>query len=155
MNKYDIKNILRGRMKMLRLLKKEDFNFVKRLLPRMTDEIFIEDIKQSRNYIILDEDSNDCGLLLTTLLWENLPFVQHLIIDEEKRGRGYGTGALKAYEEIVEKQGYKMILLSTQANEKAQFLYRRLGYKDCGALFFENTPFDQPTEIFLKKRLGD
>ena len=75
---------------MLRLLKKEDFNFFKRLLPRMTDEIFIEDIKQSRKYIILDEDSNDCGLLLTTLLWDKLPFVQHLISMKKKEAEDMG-----------------------------------------------------------------
>lgn len=48
---------------------------------------------------------------------------------------------------------YKMVLLSTQVDEKAQFLYRRLGYVDNGALFLEKTPFDQPAELFLKKIL--
>lgn len=140
---------------MLRPLLEKDYEFVKKLLPRMTEEIFAEDLKQTSNYIILDEEAKECGLLLTTLLWEKLPFIQHLIIDESKRNRGYGSKALQDYEDKMKKQGYKMVLLSTQADQKAQFLYRRLGYKDCGALFFENTPFDQPAEIFFKKSLSD
>ena len=47
-----------------------------------------------------------------------------------------------------------MILLSTQIDQKGQFLYRKLGYIDCGGLTFENTPFDQPLEVFMKKYLS-
>ncbi len=47
-----------------------------------------------------------------------------------------------------------MILLSTQIDKKAQFLYRKLGYIDCGGLTFESTPFDQPLEVFMKKYLS-
>lgn len=82
-----------------------------------------------------------------------MPFIQHLIIEESKRNKGLGTLALKELENKLKEEGYKLVLLSTQADEKAQFLYRKLGYIDCGGLFFEDTPFNQPAEIFLKKRL--
>lgn len=51
-------------------------------------------------------------------------------------------------------KNYKVVLLSTQVDEKAQFLYRKLGYIDCGGLVLENTPYDQPLELFMKKNLS-
>jgi hypothetical protein len=39
------------------------------------------------------------------------------------------------------------VLTSTLANERGQFLYRKLGYQDCGALLFPN----EPLEIILRK----
>ena len=31
--------------------------------------------------------------------------------------------------------------------------FRKLGYIDCGGLVFQNTPFDQPMELFFRKVL--
>ena len=47
----------------------------------------------------------------------------------------------------------KMTLISTQVDESAQHLYRKLGYMDCGGLVFRDTPFDQPMEMFFRKVL--
>ena len=46
-----------------------------------------------------------------------------------------------------------MTLISTQVDETAQCLYRKLGYVDCGGLLFSDTPFDQPMEMFIRKIL--
>ena len=53
----------------------------------------------------------------------------------------------------MKQQGYKMTLISTQADEEAQHLYRKLGYIDCGGLVFNHTPFDQSMELFFRKVL--
>ena len=53
----------------------------------------------------------------------------------------------------VDGQGYKMALISTQVDEGSQHLYRKLGYIDCGGLLFNNTPLDQPMELFFRKVL--
>ena len=42
---------------------------------------------------------------------------------------------------------------STQVDEQAQHFYRKLGYKDNGCLILDNTPFEQPLEIFMIKTL--
>ena len=57
------------------------------------------------------------------------------------------------FEKEMKKQGYKMTLISTQADEDAQHFYRKLGYIDCGGLIFHDTPFDQPMEMFFRKVL--
>ena len=49
--------------------------------------------------------------------------------------------------------GYTMTLTSTQADEDAQFFYRRLQYQDCGILVLNDCPLSQPAELFLCKTL--
>lgn len=132
---------------------KEHFAYAHRLLPRLSEEFFEKTANSKSGFIYLDSNLEPSGILICSLLWEKLPFIQHLIIEESKRNKGLGTLALKELENKLKEEGYKLVLLSTQADEKAQFLYRKLGYIDCGALFFEDTPFNQPAEIFLKKRL--
>ena len=45
--------------------------------------------------------------------------------------------------------GHEMVMTSTLSNERAQHLYRRLGYKDCGSLLMP----EEPLEILFCKRL--
>lgn len=49
--------------------------------------------------------------------------------------------------------GYKMVMTSTQADEDSQHFYRKLGYIDKGCLLLDNTPFEQPMEMFMIKVL--
>jgi len=76
-----------------------------------------------------------------------------LFIKEEYRGNGFAKQAVLRWEAEMKKQGCRMTLISTQADEGAQHLYRKLGYIDCGGLLFNNTPFDQPMELFFRKVL--
>lgn len=79
-------------------------------------------------------------------------------IDKHVNDTGYDkrvytkTGYIM-WENDMRQQGYKMTLISTQADEEAQHLYRKLGYIDCGGLVFNHTPFDQPMELFFRKVL--
>lgn len=52
-----------------------------------------------------------------------------------------------------EYQGNKALLTSTRADEQAQHFYRALGYKECGCMVLDGTPFSQPIEIFFIKTL--
>ena len=44
-----------------------------------------------------------------------------------------------------------MLLTSTQTDETAQHFYRKIGYKDCGALIMTIPGYEQPMEMFLAK----
>lgn len=131
---------------------KNDFEFVVKLLPRMKEEIF-ESLVNGKSGFIIQENNENKGILIFTILWEKIPFIQHLIISESERGKGIGTKAILEFENLMRNKCFKMVMLSTQVDEKAQFLYRQLGYVDNGAIFLENSPLDQPAELFLKKVL--
>lgn len=82
-----------------------------------------------------------------------MPFLNLLFINEGSRGKGFAKQAMAGWENEMRRQGYKLVLVSTQADEGAQHLYRKLGYIDCGGLVFQGTPFDQPMELFFRKVL--
>lgn len=93
------------------------------------------------------------GILHYSLLWDNMPFLNFINIKPEYRKLGYGKIAIKYWESEMFKHGFKMVLLSTQVDEEAQFFYRKIGYKDCGCLVLNNCPLEQPMEMFLYKIL--
>ena len=102
---------------------------------------------------VLWEGIQRVGTMSFCYLWDNLPFLNFLFVIEQHRGKGFAKQAITQWENEMKKQGYKMTLISTQVDETAQHLYRKLGYIDCGGLLFSNTPFDQPMEIFMRKVL--
>lgn len=107
----------------------------------------------SKSGYVLWEHNKPVGLMNHCVLWDNLPFMNLIYVKEQYRNRGFGSQAIQFWEDDMKKQGYKMVLISTQADESAQHLYRKLGYIDCGGLLFHDTPMEQPMEIFLRKVL--
>ncbi|MFQ7551037.1 MAG: GNAT family N-acetyltransferase [Blautia marasmi] len=79
-----------------------------------------------------------------------IPFLTLLYLDESYRGKGFGRQAMLFWERDVG-LGYKTIMTSTQVDEDAQHFYRKLGYKDRGSLFLDNTSFEQPQEMIMLK----
>lgn len=129
-----------------------DKNFWMSIDKHVNDVGFQNRVYTKTGYV-LKENENPVGLLCYCILWDNLPFVNFLYVIDEYRGNGYATQAMEQWEQEMEKQGYKMLLISTQVDESAQAFYRKLGYVDCGGLLFNNTPFEQPMEMFMRKVL--
>ena len=103
-------------------------------------------------YVIWEENQR-VGIITHCILWDTIPFINFLFVKEEYREKGFATQAIIRWENEMKNQGYKMTLISTQVDEDAQHLYRKLGYIDCGGLVFNHTPLDQPMEMFFRKVL--
>ena len=136
----------------LRLMTEADKAFVMGMDTHVDEEGFQNRIVTKSGFV-LTEQGEPVGLMHHCLLWDRMPFLNLLYIVEERRCMGFGKTAMKAWEEEMRKRGYQIALLSTQTDETAQHFYRKLGYVDCGGLIFQNTPFDQPTELFFRKVL--
>lgn len=136
----------------LRFMTPQDEAFVMRIDTHVNEAAFQNRVL-TRSGFVLWEGEQPVGLMHHCILWDNLPFLNLLYVLENQRGRGFGTQAMADWEREMKKRGYKMVLISTQADESAQHFYRKLGYVDCGGLIFHNTPFDQPTELFFRKVL--
>ena len=93
------------------------------------------------------------GLLRYNLFWDNTPFCTMLYVDHHFQGCGYGKALMDYWEEDMKKQGYGMLLTSTQVDETAQHFYRKLGYKDCVGLYIDIPKYAQPMELFLVKEI--
>lgn len=122
-------------------------------IDKHVDDISYKNRVYTKSGYVLWEDNQRIGLMSHCVLWDNLPFLNFIFVKEEYRGKGFAKQAITSWENEMKDQGYKMTLISTQADEGAQHLYRKMGYIDCGGLIFNNTPYDQPMEMFFRKVL--
>ncbi|MBD5632192.1 MAG: GNAT family N-acetyltransferase [Clostridia bacterium] len=98
-----------------------------------------------------------CGKLVGVIeyksFWQGMPYLSLIRIAEEYRGKGIGSEAMRLFEDKLRSDGERAVLVSTQVDECAQHFYRKLGYRECGCLILEDTPFSQPMEMFFIKVL--
>lgn len=113
---------------------------------------FENKILNKQGYVLL-ENNKAVGLLRYNLFWDNTPFCTMLFVDENYRGKGYGRKLVEFWEADMKKQGFGMLLTSTQVDENAQHFYRKLGYKDCGGLVIDIPRYAQPMELFMIKAI--
>lgn len=136
----------------IKVVTDNDKEFVMGIDTHVDDIGYANRVYTKSGYVIWEEDQR-IGIMAYCVLWDNLPFMNFIFVKEECRGRGVATRAIMSWENEMQNRGYKMTLISTQVDENAQHLYRRLGYIDCGGLIFHDTPFDQPMEMFFRKVL--
>ncbi len=101
--------------------------------------------------MVADIDGVAVGCLRWGLFWDQVPFMNLLWVLEQWRGQGIGTTLVKAWEEAQLADGHPLVLTSTSSAERAQHLYRRLGYVDSGSLLLPQ----EPTELILRKILAE
>jgi len=109
-------------------------------------------VRDRRCYIIRHNEKN-VGILRYNLFWDVIPFLTLVFFEGAYRKKGLGSKAMAHWENEMRALGHKMVMTSTQADEEAQFFYRKLGYKDMGCLVMNMPPYEQPLEVFLGKEL--
>ena len=135
----------------IKIVTNNDKEFVMSIDKHINDTGYNNLVYTKSGYVIWEKNQRT-GIIVHCILWDNIPFMNFLFIKEEYRNKGLAKQAIIIWENEMKNQGYKMTLISTQVDEGAQHLYRKLGYIDCGGLVF-NTPFDQPMEMFFRKVL--
>lgn len=108
---------------------------------------------QNSTCFIIYSENEPVGVLRYNLFWDIIPFLNFIYIKDSFQNKGFGKKAMLWWETEMKKQGYTFVITSTQADETAQHFYRKLGYQDKGALFFDGTPISQAAEIILIKNL--
>lgn len=136
----------------LKHMQMSDKDFVMSIDSHVNDLQYKNRVDTKTGYIIWT-DNIRAGLMHYSVLWDSLPFLNLIFVKETHRNKGIASKAMKLWEEDMKEQGYKMVLVSTQVDEDAQHLYRKLGYIECGALLMNGTPFEQPMEMFMRKIL--
>lgn len=136
----------------IRYILKNDKTFWFTLDEHLPENEFLIKVRDKRGYIISDDDK-PVGVMRYNLFWDNTPFLTFLYFSELYRGKGYGKRAMEFWESEMRNLGYKVVMTSTQIDEQAQHFYRKLGYVDRGGLFLDNTPLEQPQELFMLKIL--
>lgn len=136
----------------IRHVEEKDKKFWYSLDKQLPELEFAKKVTNKRGYIILDEEKA-IGIVRFNMFWDNIPFLTLILIDSSYHKKGYGRKAMEFWENEMHKQGYRMLMTSTQVDEEAQHFYRKLGYKDCGCLVLDIPGFEQPLEMFMAKAL--
>ena len=89
------------------------------------------------------------GWLRYGWFWDNTPFLNLLFVQKEYRGQGWGKRLLRRWEEEMKRQGFSVLLTSTQAQEQSQHFYRHFGYRDVGGFLLPPEPY----ELILAKNI--
>jgi ribosomal protein S18 acetylase RimI-like enzyme len=109
----------------------------------------IEEKVARREIVVAHLEDRRVGFLRCGHFWDEIPFMNLLCVREGSRGKGYGTQLVSFREDEMRKLGHVSVMTSTLSNERAQHLYRGLGYEDVGSLLMPN----EPLEILFLKRL--
>lgn len=133
----------------IRIATQAEYEQLAELDHHIDKEMMVHKINQ-REVIVAMEGTVVIGWLRYGYFWDSIPFMNMLTVIEEYRGRSIGTELIAYWENILRDRGFSEVLTSTLANERSQFLYRKLGYQDCGALLFPN----EPLEIILRKNIA-
>ena len=136
----------------IRYVEFEDQTFWYRLDKHLPQQEFRKKVENKEGYVLLNDDKA-IGLLRYNFFWDNIPFCTMLLIDKNFQNKGYGKKMMEFWENEMKLQGHKIVLTSTQVDEKAQHFYRKLGYQDCGGLLINDGDFKQPMEPILRKNI--
>ncbi len=102
---------------------------------------------------VLTKDGKPIALLRWSLFWDSIPFCNLLYVEGACQRRGFGRALVEHWEKDMRAQGYDLVMTSTQSDEAAQHFWRKLGYRDCGALTLPFPGHEQPLELILGKAL--
>jgi len=136
----------------IRLITPDDFDFIRSVDPHATASALNRRLSLSTCYLLF-EGGIPIGLFHYTFFWDSIPFLNLLYILPAFQKRGYGKAAMDFWETEMKRQGFPMVLISTQVDEDAQHFYRKIGYADCGGLLLSGSPLSQPMEMFMRKCL--
>ncbi len=125
---------------------RKDYVFLKKNDSDIENKVLKEKIK-AKEIIVLKENGQAIGWLRYGLFWDIIPFMNMLHIEERYRRKGLGKQLVLFWENAMRKCGHKLVMTSSQSNEKVQHFYRELKYKDAGSLLLPKEPLEI---IFIK-----
>ena len=100
---------------------------------------------------VLCDGDRIVGVLRYSLFWQSIPFLDLLYIDEAYRSEGWGSRMMAYWEKNMKNMGYAYVMLSTQADETAQYFYEQIGYRQIGAFL---PPEQDADELMYLKELN-
>ena len=134
---------------MLRAAEDTDLAFLRSFTSGPRDEQLRAQVRDGRLRII-ESSEGAVGFIKFYILWEVLPFIEVIIVRDDCRGRGIGRAAIREWEAEMSLRSFQRAIVSTQADETAQYFWRRIGYQDCGYLALPG----RPVELFMHRNIS-
>lgn len=103
-------------------------------------------------YLIARAGDAAVGFLRHSLFWGQIPFMDVIHVDAERRRLGVGSAMFQAWQEKMRSRGARVLMTSSMEDEpEPQAWHRRNGFEPSGALTFG--PAQQTPELFFIKAL--
>ena len=129
----------------------QDLDFLDEQDPLLVREAIAQKIQDGEVYLA-ELNGQRAGFARYAYFCDLEPFLTLILVLDPYKRQGIGTQLMLYWEQAMRTKGYHFLMTSTQADEDAQFFYRRLGYTDTGALLL---PGQAATELVLLKYLTD
>ena len=110
----------------------------------------LRELIRHERVLVAESAGTAVGWLRWGFFWDEIPFMNMLVVLEEHRGRGVGTELVRAWEQRMFAADHSRVLTSTMSDETAQHFYRRRGYIDSGCLLLPG----EATELIFRKELS-
>ncbi len=102
--------------------------------------------------LVARSDGQSIGLLILDYLWNHIPFISFIWVDEKYRQLGVGKALLIFLEEYLIKNNIEQLISSAMENAKnARSWHKHMGFKECGLISEINA--DNIGEVFFRKSL--
>ena len=128
----------------------QDLDFIDQHDPLLRRPVLSEKIGREEVYVA-EESGRSVGLARFNYFCDLDPFLTLIFVLETQRRRGFGRQLIRFWEQQMRGRGHRFLLTSTQADEDAQFFYRKIGFEDTGSMLFPG--YQVSTELVLMKRL--
>ncbi len=137
----------------IRYVEEADRAFWFSLDRHLPTDVFARKVRDRMGYV-LSADGQRTGILRWSLFWDSIPFCNLLFIRDGWQRQGLGRQLMERWEKDMAMQGFPLVMVSTQADETAQYFYRALGYRDCGGFILPFPGYEQPLEVIMAKETG-
>ncbi|MCJ7801659.1 MAG: GNAT family N-acetyltransferase [Candidatus Marinimicrobia bacterium] len=102
--------------------------------------------------LVAKSDRKSIGLLILDFLWNHIPFISFIWVDEKYRRLGVGKVLLIFLENYLIENNNEQLISSSMENAKdARAWHQHMGFKVCGTIAEIND--DNTGEVFFKKSL--
>jgi ribosomal protein S18 acetylase RimI-like enzyme len=104
-------------------------------------------------YLLARQSADILGFLRFSFFWGRIPYMEMIQVLVGHRRSGVGTTLFLAWEEAMRKQGFHLLMTSSECDEtRPQDWHRRNGFSESGAI--ELPGIQSVPEVFFLKRIG-
>ena len=135
---------------MVRFAVQTDLDFLDQHDPLLKRQSLSEKIDRKEVYVA-ESRGRSVGLARYNYFCDLDPFLTLIFVLEPYRRQGFGSQLIQFWEQAMKEKGHRYLLTCTQADEDAQFFYRKLGFADTGSMLF---PGQTAAELILLKNLS-
>jgi len=116
-------------------------------------EAVLDHKMHNKEIVVAELDGQIVGYLRLEYLWSKIPYIALIRVDQSHRSKGCSRAILNFVEQQLIKQGYKLLLSSSQgAAPLLQQWHCAMGFEECGVINGINP--NGVGEIFFRKLLS-